>query len=156
MRYVGLGRDNLRSHFVFRPRHAPEWLRAWFLPVVFLTNEEELTRKTFTTSLTTTNPNTYYVKFIILRTSTLKIDSELVDEKKDVLEELVYAYEQKGENVYCTTRASCRRAEKYWGIMWKGPCPFALAQHTEKFGILPNVSSLCSSSVVLLNHWRGA
>ena len=90
MRYVGLGRDNLRSHFVFRPRHAPEWLRAWFLPVVFLTNEEELTGKTFTTSLTTTNPNTYYVKFIFLRTSTLKIDSELVDEKKDVLEELVF------------------------------------------------------------------
>ena len=24
MRYVGFGRDNLRSHFVFRPRHAPE------------------------------------------------------------------------------------------------------------------------------------
>ena len=54
----------------------------------------------------------------------------------------------RGENVYCTTRANCRRAEKYWGIMWKGPCPFALAQHTEKFGILSNVSSLCSSSVV--------
>ena len=53
-----------------------------------------------------------------------------------------------GENVYCTTRANCRRAEKYWDIMWKGPCPFALAQHTEKFGILPNVSSLCYSSVV--------
>ena len=32
--------------------------------------------------------------------------------------------------------------------MWKGQCPFALAQHTEKFWILPNVSSLCSSSVV--------
>ena len=71
MRYVGLGGDNLRSHFVFRPRHAPEWLRAWFLPVVFLTNEEELTGKPFTTSLTTTNPNTY-VKFIFLRTSPLK------------------------------------------------------------------------------------
>ena len=71
MRYVGLGRDKLRSHFVFRPRHAPEWLRAWFLPVVFLTNEEELTGKTFTTSLTTTNPNTY-VKFIFLRTSPLR------------------------------------------------------------------------------------
>ena len=70
MRYVGLGGDNLRSHFVFRPRHAPEWLRAWFLLVVFLTNEEELTGKTFTTSLTTTNPNTH-VKFIFLRTSPL-------------------------------------------------------------------------------------
>ena len=35
MRYVGVGRDNLRSHYVFRLRHAPEWLRAWFLPVVF-------------------------------------------------------------------------------------------------------------------------
>ena len=46
MRYVGFGRDNLRSHFVFRPRHAPEWLRARFLPVVFLANEEELTGKT--------------------------------------------------------------------------------------------------------------
>ena len=23
MRYIGLGRDNLRSHFVFKPRHAP-------------------------------------------------------------------------------------------------------------------------------------
>ena len=71
MRYVELGGDNLRSHFVFRPRHAPEWLRAWFLPVVLLTNEEELTGKTFTTSLTTTNPNTY-VKFIFLRTSPLR------------------------------------------------------------------------------------
>ena len=45
-RYVGLGRDNLISHFVFRPRHAPEWLRARFLPVVFLANEEELTGNT--------------------------------------------------------------------------------------------------------------
>ena len=70
MRYVGLRRDNLRSHFVFRPRHAPEWLRARFLLVVFLTNEDKLTGKTFTTSLTTTNTNTY-VKFIFLRTSPL-------------------------------------------------------------------------------------
>ena len=70
MRYVGLGRDSLRSHFVFRPRHAPEWLHARFLPVVFLANKEELTGKTFTTSLNTTNPNTY-VKFIFLRTSPL-------------------------------------------------------------------------------------
>ena len=72
MRCVGLGRDNLRSHFVFsyRPRHAPEWLRARFLPIVFLANKEELTGKTFTTSLNTTNPNTY-VKFIFLRTSPL-------------------------------------------------------------------------------------
>ena len=70
MRYVGLGRGNLRSHFVFRPRHAPEWLRARFLPVAFLANEEELTGKTFTTSLNTTNPITY-VKFIFLRTSPL-------------------------------------------------------------------------------------
>ena len=72
VRYVGLGSDNLRSHFVFRPRHAPEWLRARFLPVVFLANEEELTGKTFTTSLNTTNPNTY-VKFIFLRTSPLMV-----------------------------------------------------------------------------------
>ena len=71
IRYVGLRRDNLRSHFVFRPRHAPECLRARFLPVVFLANEEELTGKTFTTSLNTTNPNTY-VKFIFLRTSPLR------------------------------------------------------------------------------------
>ena len=70
MRYVGLGRNNLRSHFVFRPRHAPKWLRARFLPVIFLANEEELTGKTFTTSLNTTNPNTY-MKFIFLRTSLL-------------------------------------------------------------------------------------
>ena len=70
MRSVGLGRDNLRSHFVFRPRHAPEWLSARFLPVVFLANKEELTRKIFTTSLNTTNPDTY-VKFIFLRTSPL-------------------------------------------------------------------------------------
>ena len=70
MRYVGLGRDHLRSHFVFRPRHAPEWLRAQFLPVVFLANEEELIGKTITTSLNTTNPKTY-VKFIFLRTSPL-------------------------------------------------------------------------------------
>ena len=71
MKYVEFGKDNLRSHFVFRPRHAPEWLRARFPPVVFLANEEELTGKTFTTSLNTTNPNTY-VKFIFLRTSPLK------------------------------------------------------------------------------------
>ena len=70
MRYVRLGRGNLRSHFVFRPRHAPEWLRARFLPVAFLANEEELTGKSFTTSLKTTNPITY-VKFIFLRTSPL-------------------------------------------------------------------------------------
>ena len=63
MRYVELGRDNLRSHFVFRPRHAPEWLRARFLSVIFLANEEELTRKTFTTSLNTTNPNTCEIHF---------------------------------------------------------------------------------------------
>ena len=68
MRYVGLGRNNLRSHFVFRLCLAPEWLRARFLPVVFLANGEELTGKTFTTPLNTTNPNTY-VKFISLRTS---------------------------------------------------------------------------------------
>ena len=60
----------LRSHFVFGPRHAPEWLRTRFLPVNFLANEEEMTEKTFTTSLNTTNPNTY-VKFIFLRTSPL-------------------------------------------------------------------------------------
>ena len=71
MRYVGLGRDNyLRSHFVFWPHHAPEWLRARSLPVVFLANEEELTGKTFTMSLNMKNPNTY-VKFIFLRTSPL-------------------------------------------------------------------------------------
>ena len=70
MRYDRLGRDNLRSHFVFRPRHAPEWLCARFLPVVFLANEEELTGKTFTTSLNTTNPSTY-VKCIFLQTSPL-------------------------------------------------------------------------------------
>ena len=72
VRYVGLGRDNLKSHFVFRPRHAPEWLHARFLPTVFLANEEELTGTTFTTSLNTTNPNTY-VKFIFLRTSPLTL-----------------------------------------------------------------------------------
>ena len=71
MRSVGLGRDHLRSHFVFRPRHAPEWLLARFLRVVFLANKEELTRKIFTTSLNTTNPNTY-MKFIFLRSSPLK------------------------------------------------------------------------------------
>ena len=76
MRYVGLGRNNLRSHFVFRPRHAPEWLRARFLPIVFLANEEELTRKTFTKSLNTTNPNTY-VKFTFLRTSPFNEDHNL-------------------------------------------------------------------------------
>ena len=70
MKYVELGQDNLRSHFVFWPRHAPEWLRARFPPVVFLANEEELTGKAFTTSLNTTNPNTY-VKFIFLQASPL-------------------------------------------------------------------------------------
>ena len=72
MRYVGLRRDNLRSHFVFRLRHAPECLRAQFLPVVFLANEEELTGKTFTTSLNTTNPIAY-VKF---RTSPLRTSDQ--------------------------------------------------------------------------------
>ena len=46
----------------------PEWLRARFLPVVFLANAEELTGKTFPTPLNTTNADTY-VKFIFLRTS---------------------------------------------------------------------------------------
>ena len=73
MRYIGLGRDNLRSHFIFRPCHAPEWLRARFLPVIFLANEGELTGKIFSTSLNTTNPNTY-MKFIFLRTSPLRQD----------------------------------------------------------------------------------
>ena len=73
MRYVGLRRDNLRSHFVFRPCHAPEWLHARFLPGVVLANEEELTGKTFTTSRNATNLNTY-VKFIFLRTSPLRQD----------------------------------------------------------------------------------
>ena len=58
MRYVELGRDNLRSHFVSRLRHTPESLRVRFLPVVVLANEEELTGKAFTTSINTTNPNT--------------------------------------------------------------------------------------------------
>ena len=51
--------------------HAPEWLRARFLQVVFLAKEEELTAKTFATSLNITNPNTY-MKFIFLRTSPLR------------------------------------------------------------------------------------
>ena len=38
-----------------------------------------------------------------------------------------------GENVYWLKRANCRRAEKCGGIRWKGQCPLALAQHTEKF-----------------------
>ena len=40
---------------------------------------------------------------------------------------------QRFENVYWLTRANCHRAEKYGGIRWKGQCPFALVQHTEKF-----------------------
>ena len=48
---------NLRSHFVIRPRRAPEWLHARFFWAVFLANDGELTGKTFTTSLNTTNPN---------------------------------------------------------------------------------------------------
>ena len=47
---------SLRSHFVIRPRRAPEWLRARFFWVVSLANEE-LTGKTLTTFLNTTNPN---------------------------------------------------------------------------------------------------
>ena len=50
----------------------PEWLRARFPPIVFLANEEELTGKIFTTSLNTTNPDTY-VEFIFLRTSPLTV-----------------------------------------------------------------------------------
>ena len=50
---------NLRSHVVIRPRCAPEWLHARFFQVVFLANEGELTGKTFTTPLNTTNLNTY-------------------------------------------------------------------------------------------------
>ena len=45
MRYVGLGRDYLRSHFAFRPRHAPEWLRARFLLVVFLATKKNWTER---------------------------------------------------------------------------------------------------------------
>ena len=65
-------------------------------------------------------------------------------------------FERRGENVYCTTRANCRRAEKYWGIMWKGPRPFALAQHTEKFGILPNVrdSSKRFELMLFFSFWK--
>ena len=88
MRYVGLGRGNLRSHFVFRPCHAPEWLRARFLPVAFLANEEELTGKTFTTSLNTTNPITY-VKLIFLRTSPLKSRLQFLCEVHSVSAEKV-------------------------------------------------------------------
>ena len=33
----------------------------------------------------------------------------------------------KRENVYCLTRASCCRAEKYEGIGWKSHCPFAMS-----------------------------
>ena len=88
LRYVGLGRGNLRSHFVFRPRHAPEWLRARFLPVAFLANEEELTGKTFTTSLNTTNPITY-VKFIFLRTSPLNEQNHLSYQKLHIRNRLV-------------------------------------------------------------------
>ena len=40
---------------------------------------------------------------------------------------------ESGGNVCWLTRANCRRAEKYGGIRWKGQCPFALVQHTEKF-----------------------
>ena len=47
-------------------------------------------------------------------------------------------------------KSQLSQGRKILRIMWKGPCPFALAQHTEKFGILPNVSSLCSSSVVVI------
>ena len=69
-----LGSDEIcrtrKRQFEIPFRHAP---RARFLPVVFLANEEELTGKTFTTSLNTTNPNTY-VKFILLRTSPLRQD----------------------------------------------------------------------------------
>ena len=54
---------NLKSHFVFSPHRAPEWLHARFFRVVFLANEGELTGRTFTTSLNTTSPNTN-VKFI--------------------------------------------------------------------------------------------
>ena len=53
--------------------------------------------------------------------------------------------------VYLRNGTMCSSAQNKWSVMWKGPCPlinyFALAQHTEKFGILPNVLSLCSSSV---------
>ena len=59
--------------FRLKAAACPEWLRARFLLVVFFENEEELTRKTFTTSLNTPNPNTY-VKFIFLRTSPLRQD----------------------------------------------------------------------------------
>ena len=55
-----LGRIIPPSDFVLDSSHA----------VAFLTNEEELTAKTFTTSVNTTNSNTY-VKFIFLQTSPL-------------------------------------------------------------------------------------
>ena len=63
MRHVGRGRYNLRSHFVFRPRHAPEWLRARSPLVVFLANEGELLPCPSTPQTLT------HVKFVFLRTS---------------------------------------------------------------------------------------
>ena len=52
----------------------------------------------------------------------------------------------KGWKCLLVNKSQLSQGRKILSIMWKGQCPFALAQHTEKFWILPNVSSLCSSS----------
>ena len=51
---------------------------------------------------------------------------------------------RRGENVYCSTRANCRRAEKYQGIEWKSHCPLSCLEFStlKSFDDFPNVSSL--------------
>ena len=64
---------------------------------------------------------------------------------------IVLMFWLRGEKVYWSTRTNCRRAEKYGDIRWKGQCPFALQQHTERVleWFLPNVSSW----IALLQWW---
>ena len=77
MRYVGLGRDNLRSHFVFRPRHAPRVTLCSIPPGRFSHKRRRTDRKDFYHVPHPTNLNTY-VKFIFLRTSPLTFNNRFL------------------------------------------------------------------------------
>ena len=70
MNYAELGKDNLRSHFVFSRVMPPSDFVLDSTRSSFSQTKKNWPEKTFTTSLNTTNPNTY-VKFIFLRTSPL-------------------------------------------------------------------------------------
>ena len=56
---------------------------------------------------------------------------------------------ERSENAYCLTRANCRRAEKYRGIVFKSQCPFAL-----EFGTLKSLDNLPSLPPLKKSRFR--